>query len=648
MIAVTQPRRVAATSLAARVSVEQGTPLGGRVGYSVRFDDKTSDETHIKFMTDGMLDRELLGDPMLSRYGVIIVDEAHERTLRTDLLLTSLKTILSTRNRSKAGQNGVIHISEVPPNKDDKGKRKELSPLKVIIMSATLDAQRFSDFFNGARILYVKGRQHPVKVLHTAEAQRDYIESALQTFFQIHTERPAGDVLIFLPGQEEIESLASSIESLAEQIPPERMQVLVCPMYAALPPSVQAKVFGRTPNNTRKVVLATNIAETSITIPGVKYVIDTGLCKEKRYFPRGRGSGVDALLVQAISKSSALQRTGRAGREGEGWCFRLYTEQAYTTQFAEAAVPEIQRCNLTHAILQMKCLGQNPEVADFMDAPSQETRALQEGGEVTSIGRWMASFPLDPPRSRAILESIDIPNSTSSLLSVISMLSTTGKVFYDSKDREAAAEAKLKFRHKSGDHLTLLNVLKAYEEVVLGAKVELDDGRSKGKRVEMDSNGRSSSKRNIAKEWCKANFLSERALKEALDIRKQLRETCERQGVDWKASERSQKPGCDNGDEGVLKCLLAGLWQNTAMITPDGSYKQVVGGQPVKIHPSSSLFGRKFPAIMYDELVVTSNTYAMGVSSIPQAWLLELHFFKQQAPATSQGGNPTVEPPALR
>lgn len=149
MIAVTQPRRVAATSLAARVSVEQGTPLGGRVGYSVRFDDKTSDETHIKFMTDGMLDRELLGDPMLSRYGVIIVDEAHERTLRTDLLLTSLKTILSTRNCSKADQNGVTRINGIPTNKDDKGKRKELPPLKVIIMSATLDAQRFSDFFNG-------------------------------------------------------------------------------------------------------------------------------------------------------------------------------------------------------------------------------------------------------------------------------------------------------------------------------------------------------------------------------------------------------------------------------------------------------------------------------------------------------------------
>ncbi|KAG8913282.1 putative ATP-dependent RNA helicase dhr2 [Tulasnella sp. 417] len=419
-------------------------------------------------------------------------------------------------------------------------------------------------------------------------------------------------------------------------------------MYAALPPSVQAKVFGRTPNNMRKVVLATNIAETSITIPGVKYVIDTGLCKEKRYFPRGRGSGVDALLVQAISKSSALQRTGRAGREGEGWCFRLYTEQAYTTQFAEAAIPEIQRCNLTHAILQMKCLGQNPEVADFMDAPSQDTSALQEDGDVTRIGRWMASFPLDPPRSRAILESINIPNSTSYLLSVISLLSTTGKVFYDSKDREAAAEAKLKFRHRSGDHLTLLNVLKSYEEVISGSNLALDDGKPKGKRVEMDSDGRSSSKRNVAKEWCKTNFLNERALKEALDIRKQLRETCERQDVDWKSSERSRKPEGDNDDEGVLRSLLAGLWQNTAMITPDGSYKQVVGGQPVKIHPSSSLFGRKVPAIMYDELIVTSNTYAMGVSSIPQAWLLELHFFKQQVPGKSQPGNPTAEPPALR
>lgn len=191
----------------------------------------------------------------------------------------------------------------------------------------------------------------------------------------------------------------------------------------------------------------------------------------------------------------------------------------------------------------------------------------------------MASFPLDPPRSRAILESTKTLTSTSPLLSVISLLSTTGKVFYDSKDREAAAEAKLKFRHKSGDHLTLLNVLKAYEEVMSGSKAGLEDDTSKGKRVQMDADGKSSSKRNVAKDWCKANFLSERALKEALDIRKQLRETCEREGVDWKGCEKPKKAGDDSEDEGVLKSLLAGLWQNTAMITPDGSYKQVVGGQ---------------------------------------------------------------------
>lgn len=166
-----------------------------------------------------------------------------------------------------------------------------------------------------AKILYVKGRQHPVKILHTAQPQTDYIESALQTFYQIHTEQPAGDVLIFLPGQEDIDALASSITSLAERIPSGLFQVLACPIYAALPPSAQAKVFSKTPSNTRKVVLATNIAETSITIPGIKYVIDTGYCKEKRYFPRGKGNGVDALMLQPVSKSSALQRTGRAGRE---------------------------------------------------------------------------------------------------------------------------------------------------------------------------------------------------------------------------------------------------------------------------------------------------------------------------------------------
>ncbi|KAG8927600.1 putative ATP-dependent RNA helicase dhr2 [Tulasnella sp. 418] len=599
LIAITQPRKVAATSLANRVSAEQSTSLGTTVGYAVRFDEKTSPETKIKYMTDGMLGRELLNDPLLGRYSVIIVDEAHERTLRTDMLLTSLKSILRTRNGSGSRE-------EKPGGRKEKGKGKATDvdqppPLKVIIMSATLDAERFSDFFGGAKILYVKGRQHPVRVLHVAEPQKDYVESALQTFFQIHTDQPPGDVLIFLPGQEDIENLTNMINELGGKINPELMQVMTCPMYAALPPSQQTKVFGRPPPNTRKCVLATNIAETSITIPGVKYVIDTGLCKEKRYFVRGKGNGVDALMTQPISKSSALQRTGRAGREGEGWCFRLYTESAFQS-FRESAVPEIQRCNLTLAVLQMKCLGQNPETADFMDAPSQDTESSKY-------------------------------HSTNQVTSLLALLSASGKTFFDPSDsnqREAASEARLKFRHRSGDHMTILNALRAYEEL----SGQLDDTSSKSK-------GEGGIGRKGVREWCKEHFLNERTLKEALEIRRQLRQCCEKQKMDWKARGNIQE-GEEGEEEGVLKSMLAGLWQNTALITPDGTYRQVIGQQPVKIHPSSTLFGKKCPAIMYDELVYTTNTYAMGVSSIPQAWLAEIPFFAQQRAALGNSGRSTL------
>ncbi|KAG9015173.1 putative ATP-dependent RNA helicase dhr2 [Tulasnella sp. JGI-2019a] len=649
MIAVTQPRKVAATSLAARVSAEQQKHVGSLVGYSVRFDEKSSSETRIKYMTDGMLFRELLTDPLLNRYAVVVVDEAHERTLRTDLLLTALKGIAARRNH-KWAPTELLNEEQLAalPKKERKRRVKEIEdsksliPLKVIIMSATLDAQRFSQFFNGAKILYVKGRQHPVLVLHTKDSQEDYVDSALQTFYQIHTEQAPGDVLIFLPGQEDIESLTSSIKSLSEQIPSNQMQVLTCQMFAALPASIQQRAFAKTPPNTRKVILATNIAETSITIPGVRYVIDTGLCKEKSYFSNGRGGGIEALLVKPISKSSALQRTGRAGREGPGWCYRLYTEGLYNSEFQEAATPEIQRCNLTLAVLQMKYVGQNPQTADFMDAPAPETillslktlyqlGALDTKGDITQLGRQMAHFPLDPPQSCALIESTKY-DYTASVISVLSLLSTSGKVFIDTRshhgDRDAAAEVKSRFRHRSGDHLTLLNALRAYEDV-LGQS----SNQSSHKSVHIDSEGNSKVLgRKGAKEWCKTNFLNERSLREALDIRKQLGECCDREKFRWKKSSTT-KEDSDKEEEAVLKSLLTGLWHNTAIINADGSYRQSVGLQPIKIHPSSSLFGKKCPAIMYEEVVFTSNTYAMGVSAIQQAWLAEVPAFAQHRQA---------------
>lgn len=595
MIAVTQPRKVAATSLATRVATEQNTSVGGLVGYSVRFDEASSEDTLIKYVTDGMLVRELLGDTLLSRYSVLIVDEAHERTLRTDLLLTNLKSIQKTRN--------------APADAKGKGSVAKLNPLKIVIMSATLDAEKFSKFYDNAKVIYVKGRQHPVTIYHTAISQPDFVDAAMRTFFQIHTDQPPGDVLIFLPGQEDIESLDKSIKLYADRLPKDSSGIVVCPMYAALPPGQQAKIFSPAPQNTRKCILATNIAETSITIPGIKYVIDTGKCKEKRYIARDSGTGFDTLLTKDITKSSAMQRAGRAGRESIGFCFRLYTEESFNA-LPDSAEPEIRRCALSSSLLQLKCLGQDLEQLDFMDKPDWEAiasalktlyllGAIDNQKHLTKLGRDMAVLPLEPHLARAVVASQEC-GCTLEIIDIVSVLSASSKLFFDSTDeREAAAEARRKFRHSSGDHMTILNVVRSYQEIVAS---ENKSGR---------------------KEWCKKQFLNDRCLSEARDIRDQLREVCVRMGVDWRSS-------CGDDEQPVLRSLVRGLVQQAAFLQPDGSYKQLMGPSIVKIHPSSSLCDKKVPAIIYDELVYTSHIYARGVSSVPRKLIAEVSVFKNK------------------
>ncbi|RPD54669.1 P-loop containing nucleoside triphosphate hydrolase protein [Lentinus tigrinus ALCF2SS1-7] len=609
MIAVTQPRRVAATSLASRVASEKQTSVGSLVGYSVRFDEASSSNTKIKYLTDGMIVRELLGDPLLSRYSVVIVDEAHERTLRTDLLIANLKTILQARN------------GPTRSGKDDRGKGKgkaqessgKLNPLKVVIMSATLEAEKFSRFFGGAKVVYVKGRQHPVTIYHTATSQPDYVDAALRTFFQVHLDQGPGDVLIFLPGQEDIESLEKSIQLYANQLPKDSLGVMILPLYASLQPARQAKIFASTPSGMRKVILATNIAETSITIPGVKYVIDTGKCKEKRYVAKNTGTGFDTLLTRDITQSSAVQRAGRAGREGKGYCFRLYTEDAFK-KMPRTAEPEIRRCTLTSSLLQLKCLGQDLEELDFMDKPDAESivsalktlfllGALDHTKSLTPLGRQMAAFPLEPPLARALVASAEL-GCTSEILTILSVLSASSKLFVDTHDaREEAADARKKFRHASGDHMTVLNVVKAYEDV----------SQSESKKARTD--------------WCRRMFVNERCLAEAANIRAQLRDVCEKTSMDWKVSAEGQG---QDGEARVLRAMVAGLVQNTAFLQPDGSYKQVMGPSVVKIHPSSSLADKKVPAIIYDELVYTTQIYARGVSAVPRSFIAEVPVLKRR------------------
>lgn len=484
-IAITQPRRVAAVNLAKRVSEETMTRLGSKVGYTVRFDDTSSSETILKYLTDGMLLREILSDELLLRYKVVVLDEAHERTLRTDMLFGMIKKIQQIREeKHKQGEEGV-------------------HPLKIVVMSATLDAEKFSMFFNQAKILYVSGRLYPVDTMFTAEPQADYLDASLVSIFQIHINNPKGDILVFLPGQEAIESLTALVKEYATQLRPSQQKLLTCPLFAALPPSQQQKVFDPAPENTRKVILATNIAETSITISGIKYVVDCGLAKLRGFNPK---IGVESLLLHPISKSSAWQRTGRAGREAAGICYRLYTEQTFR-ELEDDTVPEIKRCNLAAAVLSLKAIGiDNVLDFDYMDRPSRASlvRALEElyalgaindQGQLSELGKQMAEFPLDPMYSKVLIQSKEY-ECTSEAIAIISLLSVDSVFFSPSDKREQAAEARKKFLHPDGDHLTLLNVLKSYWEV----KGDL--------------------------EWCRDNFINNRNMKVAMVRRiKEMRDS---------------------------------------------------------------------------------------------------------------------------
>ncbi|KAG0322653.1 putative ATP-dependent RNA helicase dhr2 [Dissophora globulifera] len=586
-IAVTQPRRVAAINLAKRVAEEVGTPIGQRVGYSIRFDDTSSRDSLIKYMTDGIMLRELLSDRLLLRYSVIILDEAHERTLRTDILFGMVKSIQKQRQ-------DLI----------DKGK-KDVQPLKIVIMSATLDAEKFSEYFYNAKIMYISGRMYPVKILNTVEPQSDYVDSALVTAFQIHQEEAPGDILIFLTGQEEIENLEKLIEEYGVDLPPTVGKLIPCPIFAAQDSATQQRIFEPAPPGTRKVILATNIAETSITIPNICYVIDTGCHKSRGYNAK---IGIESLLVEPISKSSARQRSGRAGREAPGLCFRLYTEDAFE-QLEEDAVPEIKRCNLEAAILSLKATGIDDVTGfDFMDRPSKSgmlrslehlyaLEALDDEGHLTDIGKKMAAFPVDPPFAKVLLQSEKM-ECTREAIDIISLLSVDSIFSAPSAKREEANEARQKFTSLDGDHLTLLNTLRAYESV-------------KGDR-----------------DWCRENFINSRHMRHVMDVRKQLIEFCHRAGG------MDPTKSCGHDLEIVLKCFLAGFFQNTALLQPDGTYKSIIGGQTVSVHPSSSLFGKKREAIMYNELVFTTKHYIRGVSALESAWLSQAapkYFGRRQA-----------------
>lgn len=396
-----------------------GVKLGHEVGYSIRFEDCTSEKTVLKYMTDGMVLREILCDLKLESYCVLMVDEAHERTLSTDILLGIFKDLIRSR-----------------------------SDLKLLISSAALDAEKFSAYFNSAPILRIPGRRYPVEFHYTKAPELNYIDPAIVTVLEIHATQASGDILVFLTGQDEIETVEEILKERIRKLWPKIGELIVCPVYASLPTELQAKIFMPTPDGARKVVLATNIAETSLTIDGIKYAVDSGYSKMEWYNPK---TGMESLLIHPISKASATQRAGRSGRTGPGKCFRLYTINSYQVDMEDNTVPEIQRINLANVILILKNLGIDDLLNfDFLDSPPKELLrkavellyalgAFNQVGELTKVGRQVAEFPLDPMLSKMIVAS-DKFKCSNEIITTAALLSVGNSVFYRPKNKKFLAE----------------------------------------------------------------------------------------------------------------------------------------------------------------------------------------------------------------
>ncbi len=590
-IGCTQPRRVAALSISRRIAEELNVAWGREVGCKIRFDDRSTPQTYLKLMTDGILLAEMQGDPDLSEYNAIIIDEAHERSLNIDFLLGHLKGLLARRH-----------------------------DLKLIITSATIDTQVFSRHFNDAPIIEVSGRVYPVEVqyqpLDAASEERgdvSYVEAAVMAAERILYETNAGDVLIFMPGERDIREAGDQLEGRFSG------EAEVIPLFGRLSSGDQQRVFA--PASRRKIVIATNIAETSLTIPGIRYVIDAGLARISRYNPRTR---TKRLPVEAVSQSSANQRKGRAGRMQAGVCIRLYSEEDFNER-PPFTQPEIQRANLAEVILRMKAfhLG-DIDTFPFVQPPAsaaiangytllQELGALDEHRELTQLGEKLARLPIDPTLGRMLLQSQQ-EHATRELLIIAAGLSIQDPRERPLDQKEAAAAAHRKFTDPQSDFLSLLNIWNAIHE-------EWDRLRTQGQR----------------RKFCRQHFLSYLRMREWQDVYSQLHDALDDLGT-LKLNESNA------AYDAIHRSILAGLVGHVARFEERNSYK-AMGNRLVSVFPGSALYTRGEPQkkpvlkgnkpppkpksnqpqwIVAGEIVETSQLFARTIAGIDPQWIFQI------------------------
>ena len=592
-----------------RVSEELNSPIGNLVGYSVRFKEKFSQNTKIKYVTDGMLVRECIIDKYLSKYSYIILDEIHERSIHSDILLSICKDLIINKKRND---------------------------LKLIIMSATLNPNKYLNYFNidNSNLIIVKGRTYPVQVFNLIKepgknAINNYIDMCLSCIMQIlisdEKEYKKGDILVFLPGQEDIEDLQELLNSrkeiLKNKFPEKNIFFKVLPLYSSMPYNEQMKIFipiypidGKI---TRKIILSTNIAETSLTIKNIKFIIDCGFFKMRKYIHK---LNIDTLQINQISKNSAIQRTGRAGRESEGKCFRLYSEETYN-KFNEYTEPEILRINLRNVIIQLLSIGfEKIDKIDFLDKPPKENyqsayedlinlkAILRSDYSLTPLGRKMAILPVEPIYGIILINSLkkEFDPVFNDIVSIVSLLQSDNILYTPSLQKEKIEKIREKFINPISDHLTLLNIFYNYKE-------------SSNKGV-----------------FCKEHFLNDKALSKANDIYLQLLKYLKKIKLD-ELNENKEKLEEEKMDkinaflnlveknknientneikeELIIKCLLTGYSQNIARYNNDNIYSSIRGNMTCRLHPSSILIkkprlAKEMKYIIYNEMIITSKKY---------------------------------------